>query len=73
MPPGTPRNVPWLFGRELVLAGEPGAARALHWQPLSVNSIARTDFAADWLTVEPAAGRAACKDPARYRTELKRR
>jgi hypothetical protein len=28
MPPGTPRGAPWVFGREVVLAGEPGAARA---------------------------------------------
>jgi len=31
LPPGTPRGVPWLFGREVVLAGQPGAPRALQW------------------------------------------
>lgn len=31
MPPGPPRSVPWLFGREVVLAGQPGAPRALQW------------------------------------------
>ena len=31
MTPGTPRSVPWLFGRELVLAGQQGAPRALQW------------------------------------------
>ena len=31
MTPGTPRSVPWLFGREVVLTGRPGAPRALQW------------------------------------------
>lgn len=31
MSPGTPRSVPWLFGREIVLAGQQGAPRALQW------------------------------------------
>jgi len=31
MPPDTPRSVPWLFGREIVLAGQRGAPRALQW------------------------------------------
>jgi len=31
MTPGTPRSAPWLFGREVVLAGHPGAPRALQW------------------------------------------
>jgi hypothetical protein len=32
MPPGTPRGAPSVFGREVVLAGEPGAPRALQWR-----------------------------------------
>lgn len=131
-PPGAPRATPWLFGREVVLAGLPGAPAALQWllkrncsiaprqlgavyaalclvsmlisgfffargatlilafaviELLAVGAallvfarhaadrevltlvgrqlqveqcfgsrVARTDFAADWLTVEPAAG-----------------
>lgn len=31
MPPGTPRSVPWLFGREVVLTGQQGTLRALQW------------------------------------------
>lgn len=31
MPPGPPHSVSWLYGREVVLAGEPGAPRALQW------------------------------------------
>jgi uncharacterized membrane protein len=30
-PPGSPRGAPWVFGREVVLRGLPGAPRALQW------------------------------------------
>ena len=30
-PPGAPRGAPWLFGREVVLGGLPGAPSALQW------------------------------------------
>lgn len=31
-PSSPPRTLPWVFGRELVLAGLPGAPRALQWR-----------------------------------------
>ena len=32
MPQGAPRGTPWLFGREVVLGGLPGAPQALQWR-----------------------------------------
>lgn len=31
LPPGAPRSLPWIFGREVVLDAGPGATRALQW------------------------------------------
>lgn len=31
LPPGHPRSLPWVFGREVVLEARPGAPRALQW------------------------------------------
>ena len=49
--PGAPRSAPWLFGREVVLAGRPGAPRALQWRLKRHSSITPRQFGIVYLSL----------------------
>ncbi len=48
---GAPRSAPWLFGREVVLAGRQGAPRALQWRLKRHCSITPRQFGAVYLSL----------------------
>jgi uncharacterized membrane protein len=51
LPPGVSPRLPWLFGREVVLAGVPGAPRALQWRLLRNCSITPRQLGAVYLSL----------------------
>lgn len=52
--PGAPCGAPWLFGREVVLAGQQGAPRALQWRLKRNCSVTPRQFGAVYLSLSVA-------------------